>query len=72
MVKITDSWLACHEFESSTAEGLRVRGWCTLNLWKLKRPHVGVVGKLGEGDARSCVVLDYGLKLRGSSPKALE
>ncbi|GFU63979.1 hypothetical protein TNCV_245571 [Trichonephila clavipes] len=38
-VKVTDSWPVCHELKPSTAE---VRKRFTLNLSKLKRPHVGV------------------------------
>ncbi|GFV73425.1 hypothetical protein TNCV_3389411 [Trichonephila clavipes] len=54
VVKITSSWPACHEFEPSTAEDPQWRR-CTLNLSRLKRPPVGILGKLGE--ASSGVVL---------------
>ncbi|GFT16504.1 hypothetical protein TNCV_281371 [Trichonephila clavipes] len=46
MVNVTDSGLACHEFEPSTAEDPQCReGRCALNL--LKRPPVG--GKIKRG-----------------------
>ncbi|GFX93854.1 hypothetical protein TNCV_1590291 [Trichonephila clavipes] len=49
MAKVTVTWLACHEFEFSTAEAPPCRGdRCTLNLLRLKRPPVAVVWKLGE------------------------
>ncbi|GFV88631.1 hypothetical protein TNCV_1244411 [Trichonephila clavipes] len=49
VIKVTDSWPACHEFESSTAEDPPCRGRrCMLNIWRFKRPPVGVVWKLGE------------------------
>ncbi|GFT23442.1 histone-lysine N-methyltransferase SETMAR [Trichonephila clavipes] len=57
-VKVTGSWLACHEMEPSTTEDLPCRGGrCTLNMWRLKCPPLGVVWKLGEGGASSGVVL---------------
>ncbi|GFT85568.1 hypothetical protein TNCV_4252951 [Trichonephila clavipes] len=43
VIKVTDSWLACHQFEPSTSEDSPYRGdRCTLNLWKLKCPPVGM------------------------------
>ncbi|GFU65589.1 hypothetical protein TNCV_635121 [Trichonephila clavipes] len=42
MAKVMDSWLACHEFESSTAE----EGRCTLNMSRFKCPPFGVVWKI--------------------------
>ncbi|GFX45517.1 hypothetical protein TNCV_2740541 [Trichonephila clavipes] len=49
VVKVRDSWLACHEFESGTAEDQLCRdSRCTLNLSRLKRPAVVVMRKLGE------------------------
>ncbi|GFX50133.1 hypothetical protein TNCV_772961 [Trichonephila clavipes] len=59
VVKITDSWSACCEFEPSTAEDtpLQRRPVHTLNMMKLKRLAFGVVGKLGEGYTRSDFVL---------------
>ncbi|GFV24395.1 hypothetical protein TNCV_2005781 [Trichonephila clavipes] len=63
VVKVTDSWAACHEFEPSTSEDLRVGERCTLNLWKLE----------GGVTAQVCPLsLDHGTKLRGPSPKALK
>ncbi|GFT61998.1 hypothetical protein TNCV_3811741 [Trichonephila clavipes] len=50
VVKMTDSWPACHEFEPNTAEDLPFReDQCTLNLTRLKRSPIGMVWKLGEG-----------------------
>ncbi|GFY19252.1 uncharacterized protein TNCV_4226161 [Trichonephila clavipes] len=47
VVKIADSWLACHEFDPGTAEDPPCRGGrYTLNISKLKRPSVDVVWKL--------------------------
>ncbi|GFS84383.1 hypothetical protein TNCV_4605891 [Trichonephila clavipes] len=44
VVKVTDSWMACHEFEPCTAEDPPCRGGrCTLNMKRLKRPPVGEV-----------------------------
>ncbi|GFU84770.1 hypothetical protein TNCV_2127111 [Trichonephila clavipes] len=58
VVKITDSWPACHEFEPSTAEDPPFRdGRCALDMSRLKRPPVGGVLKLGEGVTSSGVVL---------------
>ncbi|GFX97527.1 hypothetical protein TNCV_2840871 [Trichonephila clavipes] len=39
VVKVTDSWHACHEFEPRTTEDPpHRRGRCTLNMSRLKRP----------------------------------
>ncbi|GFV38091.1 hypothetical protein TNCV_4204011 [Trichonephila clavipes] len=58
VVKVIDSWQACHEFEPSVAfDPPRRRGRSTLNMSRLKRPPVGVVWKLGEVSklwCRSC------------------
>ncbi|GFV21248.1 hypothetical protein TNCV_183991 [Trichonephila clavipes] len=75
VVKVMDSWPpASREFKPSTAEDPLCRGghW-TLNIWKLKRPPFGVVGKLGEGITvyMSSSLLNSGSKMRGPSPKAL-
>ncbi|GFU20717.1 hypothetical protein TNCV_3176541 [Trichonephila clavipes] len=49
VVKVTDSWLVCHEFKPSTAEDPPCRGGrCTLNVSRVRRPPVGVV-KFEEG-----------------------
>ncbi|GFX74240.1 hypothetical protein TNCV_2912731 [Trichonephila clavipes] len=49
VVKVTDSLLACHEFEPSAAEDPHSRvNQCTLNLSRLKHPFDVVMGKLGE------------------------
>ncbi|GFY10258.1 hypothetical protein TNCV_2629371 [Trichonephila clavipes] len=46
---VTDSWMACLEFEPSTAEDPLCRGVrCTLNTSRLKRPPVDVVWYFGE------------------------
>ncbi|GFV32489.1 hypothetical protein TNCV_1677751 [Trichonephila clavipes] len=48
-VKVTNSWLECHELEPSTAEDPPCRdSRCWLNLSRLKPPPVGVVWKLEE------------------------
>ncbi|GFW80661.1 hypothetical protein TNCV_3235131 [Trichonephila clavipes] len=66
VVKVTDSWQACHEFEPSTAENTQYRGGrYTLNMSKLRPPPAGEVG---EGTANSSDVLDRGSKLRDPSP----
>ncbi|GFX19847.1 hypothetical protein TNCV_1434081 [Trichonephila clavipes] len=45
VVKVTDSCLASHEFEPSSSEAPLCRGGrCALNMLRLKRPPVGVVG----------------------------
>ncbi|GFY05689.1 hypothetical protein TNCV_4403561 [Trichonephila clavipes] len=51
VVKVTDSWPTCHEFEPSVTEDppREEGGRCTLNVSGLKRTPVGVVWKLGEG-----------------------
>ncbi|GFU70415.1 hypothetical protein TNCV_3442321 [Trichonephila clavipes] len=55
VVKVTDSWPACHEFELCTAEDQQcTEGRCTLNKSRLKRPPVV---HAGEGDTNSSVVL---------------
>ncbi|GFV49397.1 hypothetical protein TNCV_1265261, partial [Trichonephila clavipes] len=56
VVKVTDSWLACHELEPSSVEDLRYRkGRWTSNLSMLKRRSVSVVWKLEERIASSYV-----------------
>ncbi|GFX62474.1 hypothetical protein TNCV_413161 [Trichonephila clavipes] len=74
VVKVTDSWLAYHEFEPCTAENPLCRRRCTLNMSMLKHAFVGAVWKLGEGVPAqvSSSSLDHGSKLGGPSPKALE
>ncbi|GFS84099.1 hypothetical protein TNCV_2364911 [Trichonephila clavipes] len=77
VVKVTDSWLACLEFEPSTAENPPCRGGrCKSNLPWLKRPPVDVKGKLEEKrDTQRAQVsssfLPHGSELRGPSPIAL-
>ncbi|GFV24678.1 hypothetical protein TNCV_881481 [Trichonephila clavipes] len=51
--KVKDSWLACLEFEPSTAKDLSCRDRGMLNLSRLKRLLVGVAWKLEEGNASS-------------------
>ncbi|GFV33294.1 hypothetical protein TNCV_1498161 [Trichonephila clavipes] len=76
VVKVTDSWQVCHEFEPSTIEDPQCnRGRFTLNKSRFKRPPFDVVCKLGDGGASSqgsSSSLDHGSKFRGPSPKALE
>ncbi|GFU91455.1 hypothetical protein TNCV_2542231 [Trichonephila clavipes] len=58
VVKVTDSWLVCHEFEFNTAEDSPCRrGRCTLSTSRLKIPPDDVVSKLGEEDSSSGIVL---------------
>ncbi|GFV54446.1 hypothetical protein TNCV_2865301 [Trichonephila clavipes] len=68
VVKVTDSWLACHEFQPSTAENPTCRGR------GLKCHPVGVMWKLGEegNSSDASLPLAHGSKLRDSSPRALE
>ncbi|GFW73069.1 hypothetical protein TNCV_831881 [Trichonephila clavipes] len=54
VVKVTDLWPSCHEFEPGTA---MQRGPVRVKYVELKRPPVGVVWKLGESSASSGVVL---------------
>ncbi|GFY26537.1 hypothetical protein TNCV_2878671 [Trichonephila clavipes] len=57
VVKITNSWLTCHEFEPSAAEDPScLGGQCTSNLSRLHTPSIGVVWK-SEGSASSGAVL---------------
>ncbi|GFV59618.1 hypothetical protein TNCV_228591 [Trichonephila clavipes] len=43
VLKVTVSWLACHEFESGTAEDSPCKGGrCTFNMPRLKRSPVSV------------------------------
>ncbi|GFW78846.1 hypothetical protein TNCV_2058671 [Trichonephila clavipes] len=51
VVKVMDSWSACHEFEPCAAEDPPYRGGrCTLNISRLKCPLVGVeVKRRGAG-----------------------
>ncbi|GFY03388.1 hypothetical protein TNCV_1173461 [Trichonephila clavipes] len=52
VVKVVDSWLAYHKLESNAAEDPSCTGdQCMLNLSRFKYPLVGVVWKLGKGDA---------------------
>ncbi|GFV10820.1 transposable element Tcb2 transposase [Trichonephila clavipes] len=45
-----DLWLVCHEFEPRITEDPLCReAQCMLNMLRLKHPHVGVVGMLGDG-----------------------
>ncbi|GFV94568.1 hypothetical protein TNCV_3826351 [Trichonephila clavipes] len=74
MVKETDSWLACHEFEPSTADDLLCReDRCNLTLSRLKSPPIGVMWKFGEGVSAqvSYSLLEHGSKSREMSPKDL-
>ncbi|GFV84420.1 hypothetical protein TNCV_5006841 [Trichonephila clavipes] len=49
VVKVTDSWLVCHELKPSTAEDPPCRGdRCMLNMSRLKCPPVDVAWKLGK------------------------
>ncbi|GFX31390.1 hypothetical protein TNCV_2062061 [Trichonephila clavipes] len=53
-----NSWLTFHEFEPGIAGDPPCRGdRCALNMLRIKRPTIGEVGKLGEADASSRVVL---------------
>ncbi|GFV28501.1 hypothetical protein TNCV_3984521 [Trichonephila clavipes] len=58
VVKVTDSGQVCHEFKPSTAQDPPCTGrQSMLNMLRLKHPPFGVVCKLGEGFASSCVVV---------------
>ncbi|GFW92905.1 hypothetical protein TNCV_3495381 [Trichonephila clavipes] len=55
VVKVTDSWLAIHEFVPSSAEDPLYRGnRCSLNLSRLKRPPICVMRKLVSGGLLRC------------------
>ncbi|GFW97886.1 hypothetical protein TNCV_1426491 [Trichonephila clavipes] len=71
VVKLTNSWPACQEFEPGTAEEplRREENRCTLTLSRLKHPFVGVVWKSAQVSSSS---LEHGSKIRGPSLKALE
>ncbi|GFX62570.1 hypothetical protein TNCV_4867331 [Trichonephila clavipes] len=50
VVKATDSWPVCHDFEPGTTEDPPCRrDRYTLNMSMIKRPPIGVVWKLGLG-----------------------
>ncbi|GFX85763.1 hypothetical protein TNCV_2471651 [Trichonephila clavipes] len=51
IVKVTDSWLACHEFDPPCT-GSR----CTLNMSRFECPPISRVWKIGEGDERLGVI----------------
>ncbi|GFX49727.1 hypothetical protein TNCV_3072801 [Trichonephila clavipes] len=73
MVKVTESRLACHEFQPRTAEDPPCRGGrCVLNMSRLKRPPVGGLWKLSERMSAqvSSLSLDHSSKLRDPSPKS--
>ncbi|GFW23174.1 hypothetical protein TNCV_3802741 [Trichonephila clavipes] len=50
VVMVTGSWLACREFETSTAEDLP----CRLGRCKLNKSRLNVLPLLAEDDERSC------------------
>ncbi|GFW02926.1 hypothetical protein TNCV_3733251 [Trichonephila clavipes] len=65
VVKVTDSWPVCHEFEPSTAENMSFRGGqCTPNRSRFKRSPMSGVCKLEEvvPSQVSSSSLDHGLK----------
>ncbi|GFX47056.1 hypothetical protein TNCV_316771 [Trichonephila clavipes] len=51
VIKVSDSWPACHEFKPGTTE----EGRCTLRMSRLKCPPIGV--EVRRGGAGSGVVL---------------
>ncbi|GFT70257.1 hypothetical protein TNCV_3457011 [Trichonephila clavipes] len=70
VLKVTDSWLVCHEFDPGTAKDPPCRGSrCTLNISRFKHSPVGVVWKLGERMSSS--LLDHGSKLPSPLPIVL-
>ncbi|GFW28460.1 hypothetical protein TNCV_4641251 [Trichonephila clavipes] len=74
VVKVTDSWQVCHEFDPGITKGQLCRGNLSmLTMSGLKCPPIGVVLKLREGgfSELSSPSFDHGSELRGSSPKAL-
>ncbi|GFX12113.1 hypothetical protein TNCV_2998961 [Trichonephila clavipes] len=73
VIKATDSWLACHEFESTTTEDPpcnRVMHVKSVDAPTSSRWCVGEVRR--EGAAQVSSSLNHDSKLRGPSPKALE
>ncbi|GFW27657.1 hypothetical protein TNCV_765391 [Trichonephila clavipes] len=57
-VKVTDSWVGCHDFEPRVAVDWSCRGHQSmLNLSRFKRPPIGVMWKLREGSAGLGVVV---------------
>ncbi|GFY16592.1 hypothetical protein TNCV_2787191 [Trichonephila clavipes] len=77
VVKVTDSWMACHEFEPSPAVDPSCRGGEAMHVKSIDAQtssRDGVVWKFGEGVPAhvSSSSLDRGSKERGSSPKVLE
>ncbi|GFT51213.1 hypothetical protein TNCV_5036481 [Trichonephila clavipes] len=68
VVKVTDSWPPCHEFDPRTAKDPPCRGAMHVNCRELKLPLVGVVWYLGYGVPTqvSASSLDYVSKLRAT------
>ncbi|GFX86357.1 transposon Ty3-I Gag-Pol polyprotein [Trichonephila clavipes] len=73
VVKVTDSWPTCHEFEPTIVEDSLCRERCKLNMSRLKRPPVAVVRKfeLGMPALVTSSPLEHGWKSRDLSPKEL-
>ncbi|GFV18439.1 hypothetical protein TNCV_4468751 [Trichonephila clavipes] len=61
VIKVTDSWPACHEFKPGTTEDPPCRGGrCTLNMPRLKHPHIGLEVRRGGAGSGVILFLDYG------------
>ncbi|GFS52667.1 hypothetical protein TNCV_45461 [Trichonephila clavipes] len=74
VVKVTDLWLVCHDFESEPLKTRRVEELAYFKSVEVQTFSRDAVGEVRRGGASSSVVLlfNHGSKLRGPSPKALE
>ncbi|GFX65597.1 hypothetical protein TNCV_1525261 [Trichonephila clavipes] len=75
VVKVTGSWLHCHELEPSTGEDPPCRkGQCTLNTSWIKRLPIDLVLKLGEEEPNqvSSSSLEKGSRLSGPSSREVK
>ncbi|GFV55124.1 hypothetical protein TNCV_2623451 [Trichonephila clavipes] len=73
VMKVTDFWSVCHEFEPSTTEEPPCNGECTLNLSSNVLPLVWSGSfERGVPVQVSSSSLDHGSNLQGSLPKDLE
>ncbi|GFV23855.1 hypothetical protein TNCV_960491 [Trichonephila clavipes] len=74
VVKVTDSWPACHEFEPSINEKLPCRGEMYVKSVKAQRSFRWCGLEVRRGGTSSGVIqsFDHGSKFKGPSSKALE
>ncbi|GFU78164.1 hypothetical protein TNCV_1026971 [Trichonephila clavipes] len=72
MVKATDSWLACHEFEPSATGDPSCKGVMYVKSVEAQTSSCwcGVEVKRGMPVQASYLLLDHGSKLRSLPPKA--